>query len=275
MKHNRMTCQYEINQRKHWIDSARMFAMFCVVFGHTNGHLFSHGMPLFAEINSIIVFFNMPLFVLLSGYCQYSGIYRINGLDDFMTFSKKTFVHLILPCITIGVIFFVITHDLKHLRLNLYWFLKMLFILMISWGIIRLITYKYRKIPDILLFLVAMVLIDKYSSAEMSIYYAAGMLCKKYKLFVMPIKKVVLFWGTLLTAIAICFFFWDVALYQFYDHPMKWMVKNGLILNLTLRLLFGVSLSFLIIQYYLIYMNKENWLSVSGQKTLGISFSMF
>ena len=57
-----------VKHRIPWIDNVKFLAIWCVIFGHLNGQIFTHGRLGFEMINLFIVIFNMPLFVFMPGY---------------------------------------------------------------------------------------------------------------------------------------------------------------------------------------------------------------
>lgn len=82
--------------REAWIDNVRMFAMVCVMLGHT-WHLIDCPLPLW--LNDFILAFNMPLFVLLSGFVVVKSLKRINTWTDFIGYVYKIAMRIMIPAV--------------------------------------------------------------------------------------------------------------------------------------------------------------------------------
>ena len=58
-------------QRIAWLDNVKMFAMLCVILGHVMTIVIKTNVDLSGKIiEHFIVAFNMPLFVIISGYSR-------------------------------------------------------------------------------------------------------------------------------------------------------------------------------------------------------------
>lgn len=79
-----------------WIDAVKMFAMLCVILGHSNSCL-PHDIIGFHEFNMWIVVFNMPLFVIISGFIGYNGVMRINAFFDLLNYIEKISERIAIP----------------------------------------------------------------------------------------------------------------------------------------------------------------------------------
>ena len=77
-----------MSDRISWIDDAKMFAMFCVVFGHVSG-LFSNKLVGFYPINTAIVSFNMPLFVFCLDIQLVDQLIKSNHLEVYGIILRK------------------------------------------------------------------------------------------------------------------------------------------------------------------------------------------
>lgn len=84
--------------RLSWLDNAKMVAMLCVIAGHTGGWL--GGWPY--NIGGIIVAFNMPLFVLLSGYTSLGGLLRSDSLKGLLDYAEKTLWRMVVPAVCLS-----------------------------------------------------------------------------------------------------------------------------------------------------------------------------
>lgn len=87
-------------QRSPWLDNAKMVAMLCVIAGHIGG-LFC-GWPY--NIGGLIVAFNMPLFVLLSGYTALGGLLRLENIKSLLDYAEKTLWRMVIPAVCLSAI---------------------------------------------------------------------------------------------------------------------------------------------------------------------------
>lgn len=123
-----------MQQRIGWIDSLKFFAIFLVIWGHSVQQLVSINEsenPVFRFIYS----FHMPLFMALSGFFIAKGLQK-----PWHNFLWDKFRQLILPCISLGIIFLIIRKlskwggvDSEYWFMNFhpeqeYWFLKSAFL---------------------------------------------------------------------------------------------------------------------------------------------------
>lgn len=94
-----------------YFDALKLFAIYLVIWGHCiNWYRLGHGE--YDVIYRIIYSFHMPLFMMISGYFSYSSINL-----PFCSFLKKKFKHLIYPCISWGLILWIIvepTHSFHY-----------------------------------------------------------------------------------------------------------------------------------------------------------------
>lgn len=86
--------------RTPWLDNAKMVAMLCVIAGHIGSWV--GGWPL--NIGGFIVAFNMPLFVLLSGYTSLSGLLRLDSIKGLVDYAEKTLWHMIVPAVCLSAV---------------------------------------------------------------------------------------------------------------------------------------------------------------------------
>lgn len=99
-----MLYTYYIKKREAWLDDLKMFAMFCVLIGHTIGGADLSESQLLSNISTFIVSFNMPLFMLLSGMMAYKGLKKINSLDTLFVFLEKLCLRLAIPSIVFSAV---------------------------------------------------------------------------------------------------------------------------------------------------------------------------
>ena len=94
-----------------YFDALKLFAIYLVIWGHCiNWYQLGHGE--YDAIYRYIYSFHMPLFMMISGYFSYSSM----QLTAY-SFFKKKFKNLIYPCISWGVILWIIvepTHSFQY-----------------------------------------------------------------------------------------------------------------------------------------------------------------
>lgn len=76
-----------------WIDNVRVFAILMVILGHS---LIS---PNATPIVRWIIAFNMPLFVIISGYCAYHTLSVPATWKEFPAYLEKTTKHILFPAL--------------------------------------------------------------------------------------------------------------------------------------------------------------------------------
>lgn len=84
-----------------WLDNAKMVAMICVIIGHI-GPLLINGWPF--QIGSLIVSFNMPLFVMLAGITGLSGIARVHDYKTLLEYLDKVLWRMVVPAVALSAI---------------------------------------------------------------------------------------------------------------------------------------------------------------------------
>ena len=90
-------------QRIPWIDAVKLFAMLCVIFGHSTSIL-PQNIIGFHEINMAIVVFNMPLFVIMTGFMGYKNIIRIKDILSLENFILRNSERIALPAFSFTVL---------------------------------------------------------------------------------------------------------------------------------------------------------------------------
>ena len=144
----------QIRQRLGYVDFMRGVAILLVVIGHMiqfNGVASAN--PVFEAIYT----FHMPLFFAISGYIT-QKVTRINNLKQYGTFMKKKIISILIPYFVwlwlAGRYFFaeqwtpLTFHDVWHSIVGWtgLWFLKTLFIILVSYGLFNLTLSKFKKI---------------------------------------------------------------------------------------------------------------------------------
>lgn len=158
-----------------WLDNAKMVAMICVIIGHTGG-LFANGIPI--SLSGIIVGFNMPLFVLLSGLVSLGALSRLIDFRSLTEYFEKVLWRMMIPAVALSAIDQAAKDMLFARKLwILYFFIALLF-----WIVFRkpLIKEKLSKVPDKLLLFCkfALVLFLLVSSLWLNMFWFLSMLMK-------------------------------------------------------------------------------------------------
>lgn len=104
-----------------WIDNVRLFAILCVVFGHSCFHCdpekIGYSIWGFQWLTAFIVSFNMQLFVFLSGYCAWKGIEHIDTLNKLTEYWFKISKRVAIPAFVFnfggGIIQNTVDRDIK------------------------------------------------------------------------------------------------------------------------------------------------------------------
>lgn len=89
-----------------WIDNIRAFAIILVILEHSLRVVF--GGPLVR----LIIAFDMPLFVIISGYCAFHNLASDVTFRDFIGYTEKVTKHILLPAF-MGTIFVGILHKIE------------------------------------------------------------------------------------------------------------------------------------------------------------------
>lgn len=274
-----MNIAKQATQRLPWIDNAKFFAIWCVIFGHFNGTLLTQGRPFFSEVNLWIVVFNMPLFVLMSGYSNYAGLKRIENIKGLLSFFKKTVMRIALPCIIPSIMLYYIREDATKLDFKLFWFLVMLFVMQITAGscfyLVKKLYPRHQDLLGYLLFIISMFALSKYSTGELCIYYAMGGVIRKLEnkqvdFFMEDCKKKLRIGRLLLLSVVAFLIFPIVYNYQFYTETIGKLYSEGLLYIWFLRLICASLFCYIIIGVTKLLSSKYNFLSFIGSKTLGL-----
>ncbi len=129
--------------------------------------------------------FNMPLFVMLSGYSNFNAFNRIVDKQGLWNFIKKSTIRILLPVVTFCVIGMT-----PNFLLSPFWFLNMILYLMLGFSVIHFVVYALHKQHlfgvSLLIFVLAFIGLNVLWIGEMCTYYAVGLLCKRYGVFDRP-----------------------------------------------------------------------------------------
>lgn len=84
-----------------WLDNVKMYAMLWVILGHVMTIVIKTNVDLSGRVmEHFIVAFNMPLFVMLSGYSNFNAFNRIVDKQGLWNFIKKSTIRILLPVVT-------------------------------------------------------------------------------------------------------------------------------------------------------------------------------
>lgn len=105
-----------------WLDNVKMYAMLWVILGHVMTIVIKTNVDLSGRVmEHFIVAFNMPLFVMLSGYSNFNAFNRIVDKQGLWNFIKKSTIRILLPVVTFCVIGMT-----PNFLLSPFWFLNMI-----------------------------------------------------------------------------------------------------------------------------------------------------
>lgn len=116
-----------------WLDNVKMYAMLWVILGHVMTIVIKTNVDLSGRVmEHFIVAFNMPLFVMLSGYSNFNAFNRIVDKQGLWNFIKKSTIRILLPVVTFCVIGMT-----PNFLLSPFWFLNMILYLMLGFSVIH------------------------------------------------------------------------------------------------------------------------------------------
>lgn len=124
-----------------WLDNVKMYAMLWVILGHVMTIVIKTNVDLSGRVmEHFIVAFNMPLFVMLSGYSNFNAFNRIVDKQGLWNFIKKSTIRILLPVVTFCVIGMT-----PNFLLSPFWFLNMILYLMLGFSVIHFVVYALHK----------------------------------------------------------------------------------------------------------------------------------
>lgn len=159
-----------------WLDNAKMLAMLCVILYHVGSFC-----PL-GEAGTMIESFNMPLFMILSGYACYPSLFKEKTIREWLNYIKKNFVRIMVPCIFVSACALPWTHD-KLFFLHGFWFLQCLFCILLSFALVAIVGRIGKKnlfwLP-IIFVIASMLLVKRNNLSEMTPYFVMGLILRRY-----------------------------------------------------------------------------------------------
>lgn len=86
-----------------WIDNAKAFAIWCVVFSHCF-HFFSSAPYEAFAIRPFVNAFNMHLFFFIAGITSISGLRKIININTLLCYFHKLIWRISAPCFVYSII---------------------------------------------------------------------------------------------------------------------------------------------------------------------------
>ena len=166
-----------------FFDILKLFAIFCVCFGHCIQHLITVNPPE-NNVFRFIYSFHMPLFMCIVGYFMFN---KNNNIDVKSSISKK-FRQLILPAISFWLLFSIIRGFPQGLMFfnafSNYWFLTCAFICSSIYILANYASNKWGGYTFwVILSLVIGLLIIPYNVFRLYPAFLTGVLIHKYESF--------------------------------------------------------------------------------------------
>lgn len=271
------------NNRISWIDDAKMFAMLCVLLSHCIDYMSADS--LYKDIvHEFIIAFNMQMFMTLAGYTSFKSLSTITSWSKYWRYVLKNAVHLLLPCISFGIITAILNQDFSSI-FRIEWFLSMLFKYLIIYATINWLFHRICKnieneekkehlqtLGTYFVFAVTMLLIPSSKLTEFVSFFMLGLVAKRYKLLKQvhswSICRLVVIGGLILFTIWYAF---DISRHNnFYDYPIHNLISERIYDIIIARQVCGFAC--VILYTYIIYLSsiRYTWFSYCGSKTLGI-----
>lgn len=274
-----------MKERIAWIDNARFIAIWLMIVGHLCGYLLRGDVVSAILYQNFIVAFNMPLFVILSGYGNYVSLVRMSSIRDFITIVWKGFYRVLCPIVLPMLLYCAIEGSWEPFGYEKgFWFLWMLFYLMVfnavAFGVMKILSsickrYLHKENESLSLFcsllimMVFAILFNRQYTCEMCSYFAVGLLARHYKIFDGTLTK----WACIAVVLALslgAYIYWfDVqSSHWFYWHGLRQMKAEGLLLHYGLRQLIAIGLSFSVILITIKCSKRRTFISELGMHTL-------
>lgn len=257
-----------MKHRLSWLDNSKMLAMLLVIIYHV-GSFANLG-----EIGHAIESFNMPLFMILSGYACYHSLFRNKTIREWGLYIKKNFMRIMIPCIFVSAWSLPWTHD-KLFFLHGYWFLQCLFSILLALAFIEICS-AVLKIKNtfwltVMVLNIAMLFVTRNNLSEMTSYFSIGLILRRYDvlniLFRLPMTTRIVggMGGVILWSVLYGLFY-----KSFYLFPFIKLVSLGDIHIFILRHIQGVVMAVSVIILTELISKEYNKFSYWGSKTLGM-----
>lgn len=257
-----------IKPRLSWLDNSKMLAMILVIVYHVGSFAY------LGEVGHAIESFNMPLFMILSGYACYHSLFRVKTIRGWGEYIKKNFMRIMIPCIFVSAWSLPWTHD-KLFFLHGYWFLQCLFSILLVYAFIEIVC-AVLKIKNIfwlstVVFNVIMLFVTRNNLSEMASYFTIGLILRRYDVINMFFKLPksariagvmggVILWGIL----------YGLFYKSFYLFPFTKLLESGDVHIYILRHIQGTVMAVALTVFTEMISKGYNKFSYWGSKTLGM-----
>lgn len=268
-------------QRILYWDVVKAFAIFLVVLGHCMQFLTHDGFIWNSPLNSFIVTFHMPLFMMVSGYFA-SSVLKGEVKSTATSKFRQLFVPSVTTYFAVGIILLVLKRKFGFEGLlsilsycaSSFWYLKALFVFyVISASFVWLRSKnKYLQLLALLLLLLPASVLDYVHCISTLPYFLVGLLLRKrggqfwkHKLAVCLVSATIY-----LTLVSL----YDIQQYNMYTNPFGWRLEQLEIY--AVRLIVGISGSFVALILLKAICDKINGTTIErqiakvGTYTLGI-----
>ena len=258
-----------IKSRLSWLDNSKMLAMLLVIIYHV-GSFANLG-----EVGPAIESFNMPLFMILSGYACYHSLFRDKTVREWGLYIKKNFMRIMIPCIFVSAWSLPWTHD-KLFFLHGYWFLQCLFSILLASALIEIgcAVLKIKKTFWLIAIIlnIAMLFVTRNNLSEMTSYFTIGLILRRYDvlniLFRLPLTTRIV--GVVGGGVILWSVLYGLFYKSFYLFPFIKLVSLGDVHIFILRHIQGVVMAVSVIILMELISKEYNKFSYWGSKTLGM-----
>lgn len=271
-------------KRLYSFDICKLLAIFFVLWGHSIQSFVSG--PYESDIIWIwLQSFHMPLFIIISGYFSGSSLKL-----GFVTLLKKKSLQLLLPCITWGLIIYLIrlfvgggNFSLLETIVGNFWFLKSVFICyLFIWIASRMSDLFHSRMFGYSVFLLVSLFIPQYNIIRLFPCFLFGSILKEKNLLKTFMEKKIISISVVLFCFLLLFYI-NLNNSWVYGSIADFWGNNSLLCSFAIgyvvRILMGLSGSmfFLILCHSLF--DQREYVSISpfmsrvvlyGQETLGI-----
>lgn len=217
--------------RLEYVDLCKVFAMFLVTMAHCAQKLSGNLFPEMILSKDLFISFNMPLFMIASGFVMNLSKIRATPVVDFIT---AKFVRLIVPMTTWFIVLYIVMYPRYVCYWDAYWFLSAMFICFVTIKILsKLIIFD---VPLCFTSIIVLTIIP-FTFLERSCFMIPYLFTGYYlRRFISQINIVVVVF--LFLVYCLMYYFWDVR-YSIYNSPF-------FICSITLDSLFSLVFRFLI-----------------------------
>lgn len=262
-------------------DVIKAFAIFLVVWGHSMQFLTHDGFVWSSPINSFIVTFHMPLFMVVSGYFA-TSILKGDVKSTILSKFRQLLVPSVTTYFTVGIFLLILRRKewlegvvgILSYCVSSFWYLKALFLFYIlSVLFVRLRKKnKYSVLFFFLLLFLPPFILDYVHAISTLPYFLIGLWIRHLGGLFWKYKKRVLLISVLIYSLFV--FLFNIQNYNMYTNPFGWEIE--LFGRFVVRTIIGISGSLvaLILIKAICDRNKgglwEKQIAKVGTYTLGI-----